>query len=129
MDQTICFTKNGCDQGDSPRNDLAVAFAMRRYVPHVVTWLCAQAEGRIWVVLPENWSARDVLRSAEAAQVRLAPASDLSEVPDRAFEMYYAHLGEAEIEEGIRRLGACLRCYLDLAMRYSSDHPMQYLGA
>ena len=128
MDQTICFTKNACDQDSSPRNDLAVAFAMRRYVPHVVTWLCAQAEGRIWVVLPENWSARDVLRSAEAAKVRLAPASDLSEVPDRAFEMYYAHLGEAEIEEGIRRLGDCLRRYLDLAMRYSSDHT-QYMGA
>jgi DNA-binding transcriptional MocR family regulator len=128
MDQTISFTKNGSDPGDVSRNDMAVAFAMRRHVPHVVTWLCAQAEGRIWVVLPENWSVRDVLRSAEAAQVRLAPASDLSEVPDRAFEMYYAHLGEAEIEEGIRRLGACLRQHVDLAMRYSSDHPMQYLG-
>ncbi len=129
MDQMICFTKNGCDQGDSPRNDLTVAFAMRRYVPHVVTWLCAQAEGRIWVVLPESLSARDVLRSAEEAKVRLAPAADLSEVPDRAFEMYYAHLGEAEIEEGIRRLGACLRQHLDLAMRYGWDQSTLHEGA
>ena len=129
MDQTICFTRTECDQGAEPRDDSTVAFAMRRHVPHVVTWLCAQSECRIWVVLPENWSARDVLRSAEAAHLRLAPASDLTEVPDRAFEMYYAHLGEDEIEEGIRRLGVCLRQQMDLVRQYSWEHSMQYEGA
>ena len=129
MDQMISFVHDGRDPGVSDRDDSAVAFAMRRYVPHVVTWLCAQAEARIWVVLPENWSARDVLRSAEAAKLRLAPARDLTEVPDRAFEMYYAHLDDEQIEEGIRRLGVCLSQQMELVRQYSWEHSMQYEGA
>ena len=127
MDGLISFTNNGETGANVGDRHLVVAAAMRRYVPHVVTWRCLGAGAPIYVTLPESFSARELLRRAEREQVRLAAAQD-PEAPDRVFEIYYAHLSEAEIEEGIRRLGRCLIGYSQLAAHNAPGQPSTLVG-
>ena len=113
MNRVITFTDHGpC--GPDQRREQAAARAMRRYIPHVVAWQCAGASAPIAVTLPETLSVRDLLRRAERERVRVDPVHDPA-APDRVFHIHYAHLAEAEIEEGIRRLGRCLQQYAKVA--------------
>jgi DNA-binding transcriptional MocR family regulator len=100
---------------------------MRRYVPHIVAWHCPQAGAPIAVILPENLSVSDLVRRAARERVELAVAEDPA-APDRVFELHYAHLGEAEIVEGIRRLGYCLARYSELAARWAPGQPGSVVG-
>ncbi len=127
MDGVIRFTDYGADGVAVDRRQRAANLAMRRYVPHVIRWRCPGAGAPISVILPENLSAREVLHQAERAQVQLAAAQDPA-APDRVFEIHYAHLAEAEIEEGIRRLGFCLVRYTQLAARMAPGQPSTLVG-
>ncbi len=127
MDGVIQFIDSGSDFAAVDQRHRVAARAMRRYFPHVVEWHCPHAGAPIAVRLPENLSAKEVLRQAERAQVQVASVQDPA-APDRAFAIHYAHLAEAEIEEGIRRLGHCLVGYTQMAARLSPGQPSTLVG-
>jgi len=128
MEQTICFAANGASVGSAADRHLVAAKAMRRYVPPVVAWGCAQAGAPISLVLPEQLSVRELVQRAARERVEVVAVSDPA-APDRAFELHYTHLDLIEIEEGIRRLGRCLALYrvgsaLELARPCLSLRPL-----
>lgn len=127
MDGVIDFTPNATTGPGRSDRHLMAAAAMRRYVPHTVAWCCREAEASIAVTLPEELSVSDLLRRAARERVELAPGQDPG-APDRTFELHYAHLGEAEIEEGIRRLGHCLARYSEAAARWAPGQPGSLVG-
>jgi DNA-binding transcriptional MocR family regulator len=127
MDGVISFIA-GKPNGDLVANrHRAAAAAMHRYMPHVVAWRCPSAGAPISVTLPENLSVRDLVHRATWERVELAPAEDPA-APDRSFEIHYLHLAEADIEEGIRRLGYCLAHYSELAARLAPGQPGSIVG-
>lgn len=127
MDGMISFAAAAASGANLEGRNLVAAAAMRRYVPHIVAWRCPQPGEPISVTLPENLSASELVRRAEGERVLLAAAED-DAAPDRVFQLYYAHLAEVEIEEGIRRLGLCLARYTELAARHTPGHPGTLVG-
>lgn len=120
MQGTISFMPDGADPADAAGRHRAACAAMHRYIPHVVAWECLRPGAPFSLVLPNSLSAREVVQHAARDDVELAAAREAS-VPDRVLEIHYAHLVEAEIEEGLRRLGRCLVRYLILAARSTSE--------
>lgn len=127
MDGIISFTAQEDDHAGGHDRRLAAYAAMRRYVPHVVAWRCPQGGGPISVILPESLSAREFLHRARRDKVELGAVDDPT-APDRVFEIHYAHLAEAEIAEGIRRLGGCLMHYWELAARHMPGQASTLVG-
>ncbi|MDI7275621.1 MAG: hypothetical protein QME94_06550 [Anaerolineae bacterium] len=127
MDGVISFAASGASaRGAAGRQEVAEA-AMRRYIPHTVAWCCAQAGEPISVTLPATLSAGELVRRAERERLRLSVVDD-PQAPDQMLELHYAHLAEAEIDEGIRRLGYCLARYSELAARHTPGYPSMLLG-
>jgi len=122
MQGTIRFTAEKASADAAAARHRAACAAMERYLPHVVAWRCAGPGAPLVLTLPEALSAREVVQRAARARVELATAQDPA-APDRAIEVHYAHLADAEIEEGLRRLGRCLVRDLTLAMRGAASEP------
>ncbi len=122
MQTTIRFTAGQATGDDAAARHWAACAAVRRYLPHVVAWRCACPGAPLVLMLPEALSAREVVQRAARARVEVAAAQDPT-APDRAIEIHYAHLADAEIEEGMRRLGRCLVRDVTLAMRGAAPDP------
>ncbi len=128
MDMMIDFTAGAAQGEEKAGRHLAATTAMRRYVPHVVAWRCPAVGAPFSVTLPASLSARELVGRAARERVHLATADDPT-APDRVVEIHYAHLAEAEIEEGIRRLGHCLARYSEMAARHMPGHPSTLVGS
>ena len=63
----------------------------------------------------------------ERARLEVTVVDD-PQAPDQRIALHYAHLPEAEITEGIRRLGHCLASYSELAARHAPGYPTMLLG-
>jgi DNA-binding transcriptional MocR family regulator len=122
MQGAISFLPNGADPAEAAGRHRAAACAAHRYLPHVVTRRCPGPGAPISLVLPESLSARELVQRAAAERVELATGQDPA-APDRVVELHYAHLAEADIDEGLCRLGRCLVRYLLLAARSNSGEP------
>ncbi len=118
MLKPISFTASEASPAATPARHRAATVAMRRHVPYVVTWGCARPGAAISLVLPEGLTAGDLVRHAAREGVQLAADGQVTAA--HTIELHYAHLDEAEIEEGIRRLGCCLARCLTLAARIAT---------
>ncbi len=119
MQRTISFMPDGTSPGSADARHPAAAAAVHRYVPYVIGRGCTPPGAPLSLILPEGLSACELAERAAREQVELASGHDAA-MPDRVIELHYAHLGEGEIEEGVRRLGCCLVRYL-LQAAYSSS--------
>ena len=127
MDGVISFVANGIGaQAASSRLQAAMA-AMHQYIPHTVAWHCYQPGEPILVTLPPSLSAGELALRAERARLEVSVVDD-PQAPDQRIALHYAHLPEAEITEGIRRLGHCLASYSELAARHAPGYPTMLLG-
>ncbi|MCL6431716.1 MAG: hypothetical protein K6V36_12795 [Anaerolineae bacterium] len=127
MDGVISFTANGMRAPVASSRLQAAMAAMHQYIPHTVAWHCHQPGEPIMVTLPPSLSAGELVVRAERARLEVSVVDD-PQVPDRRIELHYAHLPEAEITEGIRRLGHCLASYSELAARHAPGYPTMLLG-
>ncbi|GAB4436302.1 MAG: PLP-dependent aminotransferase family protein [Anaerolineae bacterium] len=93
------------------RRDTMVA-AIKRYLPAEVKINPPQGGLFIWLRLPENTSALDLLPLAAAAGVEFAPGSRFFANPTEGesyLRLNFATQTPEDIEEGVRRLGLALR--------------------
>lgn len=126
MQTTIRFTPDGANPAAAAARHPAVTAAVHRHIPYVVGRGCATAGAPLSLVLPDGLSARELVQRAARERVELAASNDPA-TPDRVIELHYAHLAEAEIEEGILRLGRCLVRYLTQAARSNSSE-LSFIG-
>lgn len=122
MPGTIRFMPDGAGPVDAAARHPAAAAAVHRYVPHVVGRGRTPPGAPLMLVLPDGLSVRELAQRAARERVEFATGHDPA-TPDRVIELHYAHLSEAEIEEGVRRLGRCVVRYLLQAARSNSCEP------
>lgn len=106
------------------QGQLEVVFqALRRHFPHGVSWEPPLEDASLKVTLPEGVSARELSEWARQEKVIFSFDPEVkSQVQERGVEgardamhLYWSHLEQAEVEEGIRRLGKLIVRYMDQA--------------
>jgi len=110
---------------------LEVVFqALRRHFPHEVSWGPSSEEGAsLRVTLPEGVSARELSEWARQEKVIFSFDPDpKGQAHERGVEaarddmyLHWSHLEQAEVEEGIRRLGKLIIRYMDRADGFGSS--------
>jgi GntR family transcriptional regulator / MocR family aminotransferase len=88
----------------------AMAAALEKYFPPQAQWSVPRGGFFLWVRLPDQVSIRDLYQAAIARGTAFAPGPMFfpGEPAYPAFRLSFSQRTEAEIEEGIRRLGAVL---------------------
>lgn len=113
------------------QEQLEVVFqALRRHFPHQVSWGPSSEDASLRVTLPEGVSARELSEWARQEKVIFSFDPDSKgqahehgvEGARDAMRLYWSHLEQAEVEEGIRRLGKLIVRYMDRAGGLSSLH-------
>lgn len=109
----------------------AVFLAARRHLPHVVAWISPQGNAPLWVVLPLEIDARELLRMSMALSeqdgVIFIPGPVASDERNTAI-LHFSHLEPNEIEEGIKRLGRLIVKYMDLASQTNGTPSTRFVG-
>lgn len=112
------------------QEQLEVVFqALRRHFPHEVSWGPPSEDASLRVSLPEGVSARELSEWARQEKVIFSFDPEAkSQAQERGVEgardalrLYWTHLDQAEVEEGIRRLGKLLVRYMDWAGGFESS--------
>jgi 2-aminoadipate transaminase len=123
FNQRVVFEviKNGFLDGHVPtiraryqRQRDAMAQALQRHLPSGSTWQSPQGGMFFWVRLPTGCHATALLAAAVEAGVAYVPgAAFFADEPDhRALRLSFVTLTEAQIEDGVSRLGTVLREHL-----------------
>jgi DNA-binding transcriptional MocR family regulator len=97
--------------------------ALRRHFPHEVSWRPSSEDTSLRVTLPAGVSARELSDWARQEKVIFSFDSNAKgqarehgvEGARDAMYLYWSHLGRAEVEEGIKRLGKLIVRYMDRA--------------
>jgi DNA-binding transcriptional MocR family regulator len=109
--------------------------ALRRHFPHEVRWGPSSEDASLRVTLPEGVSAEELSDWAEQEKVIFSFDSNAKgqahargvEGARDAMYLYWAHLEQAEVEEGIKRLGKLIVRYMDRADWFGSS-PHHFIG-
>jgi DNA-binding transcriptional MocR family regulator len=118
------------------QEQLEVVFqALRRHFPHEARWGPPSEDTSLRVTLPEGVSARELSEWARQEKVIFSfdpePKGQAHEHgvegAREAMHLYWSHLEQAEVEEGIRRLGKLIVRYMDRADGFGSA-PRCFIG-
>ena len=118
------------------QGQLEVVFqALRRHFPHEVSWGPSSEDASLRVTLPEGVSARELSEWARQEKVIFSFDPDAKgQAHERGVEgardamyLYWSHLEQAEVEEGIKRLGKLIVRYMDRADGFGSS-PHCFIG-
>lgn len=92
------------------RRDLMLA-AMKEHFPSTITWNCPGGGMFLWITLPENWDAREILLQCIERNVAFVPGQEF--FPDgsgrNTMRMNFSNASPENIEEGIKRMGEVLK--------------------
>ena len=110
--------------------------ALRRHFPHGVSWGASPEDASLRVTLPRGVSARELSEWARQEKVIFSFDPDAKgQVHERGVEgardamhLYWAHLNQTEVEEGIKRLGKLIVRYMDRADGFGSS-PQHFIGS
>jgi len=105
----------------------AIFRAARRHFPHVVTWVSPRGNAPLWVILPLEIDAGELLRLSKKQGVIFTPGPVASDERNTAI-LHFSHLEPGEIEEGIRRLGRLIVKYMDLASKTNGPPSSHFVG-
>ena len=110
--------------------------ALRRHFPYEVSWDPSLADTPLRVTLPEGVNAKELSEWARQEKVIFSFDPDAkAQTHERGVEgardamyLYWSHLEQAEVEEGISRLGKLIVRYMDQAARFGSS-PHHFIGS
>ncbi len=92
------------------RRDLMLA-AMKKHFPSTAAWNCPGGGMFLWVSLPGNWNARDILLRCIEHNVAFVPGQEF--FPDgsgsNTMRMNFSNASPENIELGIKRMGEVLK--------------------
>jgi 2-aminoadipate transaminase len=92
------------------RRDLMLS-AMKKNFPSTVAWNCPGGGMFLWVTLPGNWNARDLLLRCVEHNVAFVPGQEF--FPDgsgsNTMRMNFSNASPENIEAGIKRMGEVLK--------------------
>ncbi|MFB0538102.1 MAG: hypothetical protein ACETWR_24330 [Anaerolineae bacterium] len=124
MTDLIRFVPEGHRSPVARQEQLEVVFqALRRHFPHEVSWGPSSEGASLRVTLPEGVSARELSEWARQEKVIFSFDPDAKgqarergvEGAREAMYLHWSHLEQAQVEEGIRRLGKLIVRYMDRA--------------
>ena len=124
MTDLIRFVQEDQRSPVARQEQLEVVFqALRRHFPHGVSWGPSSEDASLRVTLPEGVSARELSEWARQEKVIFSFDPDAKgqarergvEGAREAMYLHWSHLEQAEVEEGIRRLGKLIVRYMDRA--------------
>lgn len=101
--------------------------AMYRHFPHVVSWDSSQGSTSLWVTLPPEVDAGELLTWSRRQGVIFVPGSVVGNGHNTMY-LHFSHLEPAEIEEGIKCLGRLIAKYMHLASRVNDSSPFCFIG-
>jgi DNA-binding transcriptional MocR family regulator len=116
------------------QEQLEVVFqALHRHFPHEVSWGQSSEDASLRVTLPEGVSARELSEWARQEKVIFSFDPEAkgqahksgAEGAGDAMYLYWSHLEQAEVEEGISRLGKLIVRYMD---RADGSSPHCFIG-
>jgi 2-aminoadipate transaminase len=91
------------------RRDLMLS-AMNKHFPSTISWNCPGGGMFLWVTLPENWDAKDILLRCIERNVAFVPGQEF--FPDgsgrNTMRMNFSNASPENIEAGIKRMGEVL---------------------
>jgi hypothetical protein len=113
-----------------------VSQALRRHFPHEVSWGPSPEDASLRVTLPKGVSAKELSDWARQEKVIFSFDPDAKgqarergvEGARDAMHLHWAHLEQAEVEEGIKRLGKLIVRYMDLADGFGRS-PQHFIGS
>lgn len=105
----------------------AIFRAARRHFPHLVTWGTPRGNAALWVILPLEIDAGELLRLSRQEGVTFTPGPVAGDERNTAI-LHFSHLEPGEIEEGIRRLGGLIVEYMDLVSRINGTSSSHFIG-
>ncbi len=92
------------------RRDLMLS-AMNKHFPSTISWNCPGGGMFLWVTLPENWDAKDILLRCIERNVAFVPGQEF--FPDgsgrNTMRMNFSNASPENIEAGIKRMGEVLK--------------------
>ena len=92
------------------RRDLMLS-AMKKHFPSTITWNRPGGGMFLWVTLPENWDAKDILLRCIERNVAFVPGQEF--FPDgsgrNTMRMNFSNASPENIEAGIKRMGEVLK--------------------
>ena len=110
MNGSINFVSDGFRVRDGKgKASVTMEAAMRRCLPHIVSWDALKEGEPVLVYLPAEMN-RDDLQSL-AHQERVTFATPVS--ARNILELHFGHLKPSEVEEGVARLGRAILSYID----------------
>jgi DNA-binding transcriptional MocR family regulator len=101
--------------------------AMHRHFPHVVSWASPKGNAWLWVTLPPEIDARELLTWSRRQGVVFVPGSAVGS-EHNTMCLHFSHLEPAEIEEGIECLGRLIAKYMHLASLANDSSPFCFIG-
>lgn len=91
------------------RRDLMLV-AMKKHFSSTITWNCPGGGMFLWITLPENWDAKDILLQCLEHNVAFVPGQEF--FPDgsgrNTMRMNFSNASPENIEAGIKRMGEVL---------------------
>jgi 2-aminoadipate transaminase len=85
--------------------------AMKKHFPSTIAWNRPNGGMFLWVILPENWNARDILLRCIEQNVAFVPGQEF--FPDgsgrNTMRMNFSNASPENIEVGIKRMGEVLK--------------------
>ena len=99
--------------------------ALRTHFPAEATWTEPEGGLFIWATLPEYIDTGDLLAKALRADVAFVPgqAAYIDERGRNSMRLNFSGVNDAEIREGIRRIGAVIAEQVDLYEALTGEQP------
>lgn len=108
------------------RRDVMIA-ALREHFPAEATWTEPDGGLFIWATLPEYIDTGDLLAKALRANVAFVPGQGAYVREDRgrnSMRLNFSGVGEADIREGVRRIGETIAEQMELYGALTSEAPI-----
>lgn len=85
--------------------------ALNTYFPKCVNWISPKGGFYIWITLPENMDANEIVNLSLEKRVNFVPGSYfyIDDKGRNQLRLSYAYCSESSIETGIKRLGEVIR--------------------
>ena len=89
--------------------------SLKTHLPEYIQWTHPEGGLFLWITLPDDWDARELLMMAIDKKVAFVPGDCFFPVSGKRnyFRLNFSYNNDERIKEGIRRLGETIKTYAE----------------